>query len=68
MSTQIEYFERLVAAFIRGRLPLDQRHVTLFNKPLDELSAAEAQVLIQLAQVQELRTHRFKRTMELPRV
>ncbi|MBO0794797.1 MAG: class I SAM-dependent methyltransferase [Ktedonobacteraceae bacterium] len=68
MSTQIEYFERLVAAFIRGRLPLDQRHVTLFNKPLDELSAAEAQVLIQLAQVQELRIHRFKRTMELPRV
>lgn len=68
MSIQVEYFERLVAAFIRGKLPLDQSHAALFDKPLDELSEIEIQSLIQLAQDQELRIHRFKRTMELPRV
>lgn len=68
MSTQVEYFERLVAAFIRGKLPLEQSHAALFKKPLDELSVGEMQTLIQLAQDQELRLHRFKRTMELPRV
>src|SRR5258708_17255094 len=68
MSTQVEYFEQLVAAFIRGKLLLDQRHAALFNKPLDELSTREIQALIQLAQDRELRLHRFKRTMELPRV
>ena len=68
MSTQVEYFERLVAAFIRGRLPLDQCHAALFNRPLDELSFRERQTLIELARDQELRLHRFKRTMELPRV
>jgi ubiquinone/menaquinone biosynthesis C-methylase UbiE len=68
MSTQVEYFERLVAAFIRGKLPLDQWHAALFNKALDELSTREIQTLIQLAQSRELRLHRFKRTMELPRV
>jgi ubiquinone/menaquinone biosynthesis C-methylase UbiE len=68
MSTQVEYFEQLVAAFIRGKLLLDQQHAALFNKPLDELSTREIQALIQLAQDRELRLHRFKRTMELPRV
>ena len=68
MSTQVEYFEQLVAAFIRGRLPLDQCHAALFNRPLDELSFRERQTLIELARDQELRLHRFKRTMELPRV
>jgi len=68
MSIQVEYFERLVAAFIRGNLPLDQRQAALFNKPLDEVSAWEIQTLIELARDQELRIHRFKRTMELPRV
>jgi ubiquinone/menaquinone biosynthesis C-methylase UbiE len=68
MSTQVEYFEQLVAAFIRGKLLLDQQYAALFNKPLDELSIGEIQSLIQLAQDRELRLHRFKRTMELPRV
>ncbi len=68
MSTQVEYFERLVAAFIRGNLLLDQQHEALFNKALDELSTREIQALIQLAQDRGLRLHRFKRTIELPRV
>lgn len=68
MNTQIDYFARLVAAFIRGKLPVDQQHAALFSKSLDELAAREIQTLIQLAQDQELRLHRFKRTMELPRV
>jgi hypothetical protein len=38
MSTQTEYFEQLVTAFIRGKLLLDQQHMALFNKPLHELS------------------------------
>lgn len=67
MNAHTEYFQRLAAAFIRGKLPADQQP-ELFNKPLDELSTREVQILIQLAHQQELRLHRFKRTMELPRV
>jgi ubiquinone/menaquinone biosynthesis C-methylase UbiE len=68
MSTQVAYFEQLAAAYIRGKLPVDQQHAALFNKPLHTLSTREIQALIQLAQERELRLHRFKRTMELPRV
>lgn len=67
MNTQVAYFERLVAAYIRGKL-LDQRDSELFSKPLDELTPEEIEALIRLARDQELRLHRFKRTMELPRV
>lgn len=65
---QIGYFERLVAAFIRGKLPLDQQHAALFDKPLERLTSVEIHTLITLARDQELRLHRFKRTMDLPRV
>jgi 2-polyprenyl-3-methyl-5-hydroxy-6-metoxy-1,4-benzoquinol methylase len=68
MNTQAEYFQRLVAAYIRGKLLPDQQHPALFNKPIDELSVGEVQILIQLAHHQELRLHRFKYTLELPRV
>lgn len=68
MNTDTEYFQRLVAAFIRGKLPLDQQHSTLFSWPVDELSGEDIQTLLQLARDQELRVHRFKCTMELPRV
>src|SRR5215467_14951885 len=68
MNTRVEYFQRLVAAYIRGKLLLDQQHPALFYQPIDELSVGEVQTLIQLAHHQELRLHRFKRTMELPRV
>ncbi|HET8911213.1 MAG TPA: hypothetical protein VFN23_07110 [Ktedonobacteraceae bacterium] len=67
MNTQVAYFERLVAAYIRGKL-LDQRDSELFSKLLDELTPEEIEALIRLARDQELRLHRFKRTMELPRV
>lgn len=68
MSMDDLYFERLTAAFIRGKLPPDQQHAPLFDKALDELSHDEIQALMELARQHELRLHRFKRTMELPRV
>ncbi|QBD76211.1 class I SAM-dependent methyltransferase [Ktedonosporobacter rubrisoli] len=68
MTRQVEYFPQLVAAYIRDKLPADQQYASLFSKPLAELTEAEIQQLIQLAQQQELRIHRFKRSMELPRV
>ena len=71
MKTQQEYFAVLAAAFVRGKLASDPRYQTptsLFSKPLDELSNDELQALLQLGSDHELRLHRFKRTMELPRV
>src|SRR5579883_1012660 len=68
MSIQVDYFEQLVTAYIRGKLPFDQQDAALFSKPLSELADEEIRALIQLAQERELRLHRFKRTMELPRV
>lgn len=70
MYTQREYYQRPAAAYVRGRL----RHVigdeqpALFTPHLDDLSEGELQQLIALGRAHELRLHRFKRTMELPRV
>lgn len=71
MKTQQEYFAVLAAAFVRGKLASDPAYQTpdsLFSRPLVELSHDELQTLIQLGIDHELRLHRFKRTMELPRV
>jgi 2-polyprenyl-3-methyl-5-hydroxy-6-metoxy-1,4-benzoquinol methylase len=71
MSTQPEYFLTLAAAFVRGKLQNDSvqiEHPSLFNKALTELTDDELQMLVQLGREQGLRLHRFKRTMELPRV
>ena len=71
METQRDYFDTLAAAFIRSRLTDKQirvLHPHLFSKMLDELTDIERQELIQLGLAQELRIHRFKRTMELARV
>ncbi len=69
MHTQPEYYQQL-AAYIRGKLKqrIGSEHPTLFTPDLDDLSENEIQQLLALGLQYELRLHRFKRTMELPRV
>ena len=65
------YFDRLAAAFVRGKLcddPAAEAHVELFARPLDQLTDEELQALIQLGLAHDLRLHKFKRTMDLVRV
>lgn len=64
-------FERLAAAYVRGVLsatPDGAQHAALVNAALDALADAELAALIRLGRERELRLHRFKRTMGLPRV
>lgn len=70
MYTQREYYQLLAAAYVRGKLKESESgtHPELFIPELDNLSENEFQQLFALAQERELRLHRFKRTMELPRV
>ncbi len=71
MSHQPDYFTRLAAAYVRGRLqaePVAASHGELFARSLDELSEEERAALIELGLEHGLRLHRFKRTMGLPRV
>jgi ubiquinone/menaquinone biosynthesis C-methylase UbiE len=62
-------YTTLAAAYVRGKLAhapgFDQ---ALFATPLDLLNDEQLQALIALGQAHELRLHRFKRTMGLPRV
>lgn len=60
------YFSEIAVAFVRGRLP--DRDDPLFHRPLTELSATEFERVIQIGLDSGLRLHRFKCTMELPRV
>jgi ubiquinone/menaquinone biosynthesis C-methylase UbiE len=65
------YFDRLAAAFVRGKLhnsPAAEAHAELFVPPLDQLAGDELQALIQLGVAHDLRLHKFKRTMDLARV
>ena len=71
MSTDLVYFERLAAAFVRGKLgagPLADDYSQLVRPPLATLAPAELQALIRLGAERELRLHKFKRTMGLARV
>jgi len=70
MQTQPEYYQPFAAAYIRGKLYTQEGrvHPELFEPALDELSANEVAQLVALAQSHELRLHRFKRSMGLPRV
>lgn len=70
MHTQREYYQPSAAAYIRGRLKqsMSTAHPELFTPDLAELAESELQQLLALAQAHELRLHRFKCTMELPRV
>lgn len=71
MSQEFTYYPRLAAAYVRGKLtgtPASEAHHALFAAPLDALAASEYETLIQIGLHMGLRLHRFKRTMELPRV
>ena len=70
MNTQREYYLLLAAAYTRGKLQhtLSNDYPELFPGDLAELSESDLRQLIALAQQHELRLHRFKRTMDLPRV
>jgi ubiquinone/menaquinone biosynthesis C-methylase UbiE len=74
MDTQPQYFAALAAAFVRGKAGQPQyagmreANPALFVKALEELSDDELHALIQLGRAYELRVHRFKRSMKLPRV
>jgi 2-polyprenyl-3-methyl-5-hydroxy-6-metoxy-1,4-benzoquinol methylase len=63
------YFEKLAAAYVRGRLAsADAAADDLFTRPLEELTDADFATLIARGLAAGLRLHRFKRTMELVRV
>jgi SAM-dependent methyltransferase len=69
MSQDIPLYTRLAAAYVRGKLrqaPGVDR--TLVDPPLESLVDAQLDQLILLGRAHELRLHRFKRTMSLPRV
>ncbi len=71
MSTDLVYFERLAAAFVRGKLgdgPPADDYGPLIRPPLAALAPAELQALIRLGAEREVRLHKFKRTMGLARV
>jgi predicted kinase len=65
------YFDRLAAAFVRGKLcgdPAAGAHAELFARPLGQLAEDELWALIRLGLARELRLHKFERTMDLARV
>lgn len=72
MSALPTYYQRLACAYIRGKLgpstSLAEPHRALFERPLEALAEKDMQTLLRLGQEQGLRLHRFKRTMDLPRV
>lgn len=70
MSAEQVYFDRLAAAYTRGRLAGDPAPGAnrLFTAPLDDLTPDERRALLQLGAARQLPLHRFKQTMGLPRV
>jgi len=71
MTQHTQYYEKLAAAFVRGKLhdhDVQTMYPTLFTAALEELTADEQGALVELGLQQGLRLHRFKRTMDLPRV
>jgi len=70
MYTKRETYQLPAAAYVRGTLRniAGEKNPELFAPDLADLSEDALQQLFALAQTHELRLHRFKRTMELPRV
>jgi SAM-dependent methyltransferase len=64
-----DLYIRLAAAYVRGMCgPTSASDAVLFTAPLDTLDSAQLDALVQLGRAAELRLHRFKRSMGLPRV
>lgn len=72
MSAILACYQRLACAYIRGKLgpsaSIAEPQRPLFDAPLEELAEEDRRALLRLGQEQGLRLHRFKRTMDLPRV
>ncbi len=68
MPTQREYYQPLAAAYIRGKLHAiaSGEYPELFEPELEALSDDELARLVKLAQMHELRLHRFKCFIALP--
>jgi ubiquinone/menaquinone biosynthesis C-methylase UbiE len=66
-----EYYITLAAAFVRGKV-LNKlqglNRLELYIKALHDLSYEEMEMLMQIGKEHNLRLHRFKKSMELPRV
>ncbi len=66
-----EYFAQLAAAYVRGKTydaPLPGIPITHYQQALAQLQPDELLAIINAGLAHGLRLHRFKRTMELPRV
>ncbi|HEY1352341.1 MAG TPA: class I SAM-dependent methyltransferase [Ktedonobacteraceae bacterium] len=70
MDMHQNFYPLLAAAYIRGKFSgvPDGELPELCARALEKLSAADIQQLFALARAHGLRLHRFKRSMELPRV
>lgn len=69
MTSPDLYYERLAAAYVRGKLASNETATDdLFIRPLDELTDADCTALVERGLADGLRLHRFKRTMGLARV
>jgi ubiquinone/menaquinone biosynthesis C-methylase UbiE len=71
MNADQDCYLRLAAAFVRGRLIMsdgDFAAGALFATSLDILSTDQMRELLRIGEAQGLRLHKFKRTIELPRV
>jgi len=65
------YYERVAASYVRGKLRKSahmEPYWTLFTRPLDLLARDELLEIIGIGDLNGLRLHRFKRTMDLARV
>jgi 2-polyprenyl-3-methyl-5-hydroxy-6-metoxy-1,4-benzoquinol methylase len=64
------YYQRLAVAYTRGRIGTDATDLlgSLFARPLDALTSADCEAILAVGVEAGLRLHRFKRTMDLPRV
>jgi len=69
MDIQPDLYTRLAAAYVRGmRIQPSADDAALFAAPLDTLDDAQLDALVRIGRAAQLRLHRFKRTMGLPRV
>lgn len=70
MNMYQDSYTLLAAAYIRGKLlpAPEEAWTALYSRELRDLNADEIQQLLMLAHARGLRLHRFKRTMQLPRV
>jgi 2-polyprenyl-3-methyl-5-hydroxy-6-metoxy-1,4-benzoquinol methylase len=62
------YFAPIAAAFVRGVVQPAKENLSLFEADFEELNEVDYCQLIDIGLASDLRLHRFKRTMGLPRV